>query len=158
MQDYGLQTRVARFHNIYGPYGQWHGERDKAPAAICRKVATAIRDGIDYITVWGDGEQTRSFLFVEDCVDAIYKLTMSNFGEPMNIGTDRSIVINDLARMVMEIAGKELNIRNDLSKPQGVRGRNADITLIKQVLKWEPKVTLEDGMERLYKWVSSQVG
>jgi len=156
-QDYGLQVRIARFHNIYGPYGQWSGERDKAPAATCRKIATAIRDGKDYITVWGDGEQRRSFLFVDDCVEAFYRLMESDYNKPLNIGTDRSININELAKLVMKIAGVNLRIEHDLSMPQGVRGRNADLTLNKQILGWKPKVSLEEGMERLYKWVSSQV-
>jgi len=156
-QDYGLQVRIARFHNIYGPHGQWHGERDKAPAAICRKVATAIKNDDDHITVWGDGLQRRSFLFVDDCVEAFYRLMESDWSKPLNIGTDRSININELTQLVMKIAGVDLRIDHDLSMPQGVRGRNADLTLNKQVLNWTPKVTLEEGMERLYKWVSSQV-
>jgi len=107
--------------------------------------------------VWGDGKQTRSFLYVDDCVEAIYKLTMSDYDKPMNIGTQRDICVDGLAKMVMKIAGKDLEIKHDLTKPQGVRGRNADLTLIKQVLGWKPKITLEDGMERLYRWVENEL-
>lgn len=151
--DYGLETRIAWFHNIYGTHTTYEGGQEKAPAALCRKVAEAK----DEIVVWGDGKQTRSFLYVTDCVEAIYKLTMSDYDKPMNIGTDRDISIDRLAKLIMGIAGKSLIINHDLTKPQGVRGRNADLTLIKEVLGWEPKVSLEDGMERLYKWVCSQV-
>jgi len=156
-QDYGLPVRIARFHNIYGPHGAWRGERDKVPAATCRKVAEAKLYGRDMIEVWGDGLQTRSFLHVDDCVEGFYKLMESDYSKPLNIGTDESISINNLARMVMEIAGVDLGIDHDLTMPQGVRGRNADLTLVKEVLDWQPKISLKEGMAELYKWVSNQV-
>jgi len=153
--DYKLPVRVARFHNIYGAYTTYKGGQEKAPAAVCRKIAEA-KNG-DTVEIWGDGQQTRSFLNVKDCVEAILLLTESDYSEPMNIGTDRLISILDLYKMVARIAGKEVKYRFDLTKPQGVRGRNADLTLIKKVLRWEPKISLEAGMKELYDWVSKQL-
>jgi len=153
--DYGLKVRIGRFHNIYGPYCTYKGGQEKAPAAICRKVAEA-KDG-DEIEIWGDGKQTRSFTYITDCLDAVYLLMQSDFSDPMNIGTNDLITIDDLAKLVMRIAGKKLAIRHNLEKPQGVRGRNADLTLIRKVLGWEPKVALKEGMRELYGWVESQV-
>lgn len=150
-QDYGLPVRIARFHNIYGPHCTFKGGQEKAPAAICRKVVEAEDGGS--ITIWGDGKQTRSFLYIDDCLDAIYQQMKSDFNEPLNIGTDYPITIDDLAYLVMDIAGKKLKIIHDLTKPQGVRGRNADLTLIRKVLDWEPKISLKEGMRRLYRWV-----
>jgi len=154
--DYGLETRIARLHNVYGPYGTYQGGREKAPAAFCRKVATAKRDGLDTIEMWGDGEQTRSFCWVGDCVDGLWRLMQSDYTEPLNIGSDRLISMNDLARIVMRIAGVDLDIRH-IDGPQGVRGRLSDNTLIKQVLGWEPKTALEDGLVITYRWIEQQV-
>jgi len=151
--DYGLPVRIARFHNIYGAHTTYKGGQEKAPAALCRKVMEAK----DHIVVWGDGKQTRSFLYVDDCVEAFYKLLKSNYSDPLNIGTDRDISIDGLAKLVMKIAGKkQLKIIHDVTKPQGVRGRNADLTLVKQVLGWQPKISLEEGMTRLYRWIEQQ--
>jgi len=153
--DYGLPVRIARFHNIYGTHTTYDGGQEKAPAALCRKIAEA-NDG-ESMVVWGDGKQTRSYLYVDDCVQGVYQLTQSEYSDPLNIGTDRLIAVDDFARLVMGIAGKSLTIEHDLTKPQGVRGRNADLTLVKKVLGWEPTISLEDGMERLYNWILSQL-
>ena len=155
-RDYGLETRIARLHNVYGPLGTYQGGREKAPAAFCRKVATAKRDGLDTIEMWGDGEQTRSFCWVGDCVEGLWRLMQSDYTEPLNIGSDRLISMNDLARIVMRIAGVDLDIRH-IDGPQGVRGRLSDNTLIKQVLGWEPKTALEDGLAITYQWIEQQV-
>jgi nucleoside-diphosphate-sugar epimerase len=155
-RDYGLQTRIARLHNVYGPYGTYQGGREKAPAAFCRKVAVAKRDGAKSIDMWGDGEQTRSFCYVDDCVEGLYRLMQSDYAEPLNIGSDRLIGMNDLARVVMNIAGVNLDIHH-IDGPQGVRGRLSDNTLIKQVLGWEPKTALEDGLAITYRWIEQQV-
>lgn len=154
--DHNLQVRIARFHNIYGSHCVYKGGQEKAPAAICRKVAEANNGG--KIEVWGDGKQTRSFLHVNDCLEAVYLLMNSKFSGPINIGTDYLITIDDLARLTMKIAGKTLTIQHDLTKPQGVRGRNADLTLIRKVLGWKPNIMLEDGMRQLYEWVDISLG
>jgi nucleoside-diphosphate-sugar epimerase len=154
-KDYKLEVRIARLHNIYGPYGTYKGGREKAPAALCRKVAMA-KDG-DCIVVWGDGKQTRSFLYIDDCVRAIDMLMESDFDKPLNIGSDRLVTIDELAMMIIKISGKRLTIKHDLSKPQGVRGRNADLSLIKKVLGWEPKVSLEEGLRKTYEWIAQMV-
>lgn len=154
-EDFGLQTRVARFHNVYGPLGTYDGGREKAPAAICRKVALA-RPG-DEIEVWGDGAQTRSFMYVDDCVEGIYRLMQSDFGRPLNLGTDRLVTVDELVELICRIAGKPLVKRHDLSKPQGVRGRNSDNSLLREVLRWEPVVTLEDGLARTYRWIEAEL-
>jgi len=154
-RDYGIEIRIARLHNVYGPYGTYKGGREKAPAALCRKVAMA-KDG-GYITVWGDGKQTRSFLYIDDCVRGILMLMESDYDKPLNIGSDRLVTIDELARIIIKISGKNLKIRHDLSKPQGVRGRNADLTLIRKVLGWEPEVSLEEGLEKTYRWIESMV-
>lgn len=154
--DYGLPVRIARFHNIYGMNCTYMGGQEKYPAAICRKVAETP-DGGDII-IWGDGKQRRSYLLIDDCLDAVYRLFQSDFNEPINIGTDRSIGVDELALMVMDFADKNLNLVHDLEKPQGVRGRNADLTLIKNILDWNPTTSLEEGMEKLYRWVEDQVG
>jgi GDP-D-mannose 3', 5'-epimerase len=153
--DYGLETRVARFHNIYGPLGTWQGGREKSPAAICRKVAL-VEDGGE-IEVWGDGKQSRSYCFVEDCVEGVYKLMHSDIRKPINIGSDRLVTINGLIDIVTAIAGKTVSKRYDLTKPQGVRGRNSDNNLVKYVLDWEPRVTLEEGLKRTYEWINEQI-
>lgn len=154
-EDFGLETRIVRFHNIYGPLGTYDGGREKSPAAICRKVAQAASDGS--IEVWGDGEQTRSYCYIDDCVEGIHRLMRSEFREPLNLGTDRLISINGLVDLVAGIAGKRLGKAYDLSKPQGVRGRNSDNTLLRKVLAWEPSTTLEAGLGVTYRWIAAQV-
>ena len=155
-RDYGLETRIARLHNVYGPLGTYQGGREKAPAAFCRKVAEAKRDGLTSMELWGDGEQTRSFCWVGDCVEGLYRLMHSDYTEPLNIGSDRLISMNDLARMVMRIAGVDLGIVH-VEGPMGVRGRNSDNELIKAVLGWEPSTPLEVGLRETYAWIESQV-
>ena len=154
-EDYSLETRVVRFHNIFGPLGTYDGGREKSPAAICRKIALAS-DG-DEIEVWGDGEQTRSYCYIDDCVEGIYRLMRSDYREPLNLGQDRLISINSLVAMVAEIAAKRIRRRHNLTAPQGVRGRNSDNTRLRQVLGWEPEVTLEEGMRRTYHWIAEQL-
>ena len=154
-KDYGIDIRIARFHNIYGEYGTYEGGKEKAPAALCRKVAKA-KDG-DSIIIWGDGNQTRSFCHVDDAVRGILMLMKSNYTKPVNIGSDRLVTINELAQMIIDISGKKLTITHDLTKPQGVRGRNADLTLVKKVIGWEPKITLEEGLRRTYRWIYKQI-
>ena len=153
-RNYGLEVRIARFHNIFGEEGTWTGGREKAPAAICRKVAEAEDGG--FIELWGDGKQTRSFLHILDCVDAVRLLMDSDFIGPVNIGSEEMISINDLAYLVMGIAGKKLTIHN-IPGPQGVRGRNSDNRLIKEKIGWEPKLTLRQGLEQTYPWILRQV-
>ncbi len=150
----GLDTRVVRFHNIYGPFGTYEGGREKAPAAMCRKVAAA-EDGTS-IEMWGDGEQTRSFCHVDDCVEGLYQLMQSDHSEPLNLGTDRLVTINELAEIVIGISGKSLKV-NHIDGPQGVRGRNSDNTKLREVLGWEPGIGLEAGLEETYRWISKQV-
>ena len=154
-EDYGLETRVVRFHNIFGPLGTYDGGREKSPAAICRKLALA-RDG-DEIEVWGDGQQTRSYCFIDDCIVGIYKLMRSDCREPLNLGQDRLISINQLVDMVSVIAGKRVRKRYNLSAPQGVRGRNSDNSRLREVLGWEPEVSLEEGLRRTYEWMYEQL-
>jgi GDP-D-mannose 3', 5'-epimerase len=154
-EDFGLDTRVVRFHNIFGPLGTYDGGREKSPAAICRKVALA-QDGDD-IEVWGDGEQTRSYCYIDDCVEGIYRLMRSDHREPINLGQDRMISINELVDIVAKIAGKKIGKRYDVTKPQGVRGRNSDNTRLRQVLNWEPTVSLEEGLAITYRWIASQL-
>ena len=155
LEDYGLETRVVRFHNIYGPLGTYDGGREKSPAAICRKIAL-INDGGE-IEVWGDGEQTRSYCYIDDCVDGILRLMRSDHREPLNLGSDRLVTINQLVDIVARAAQKQVRRRHDLSKPQGVRGRNSDNARLRAVLQWEPPTTLEQGLERTYRWISSMV-
>src|SRR6266567_3308679 len=154
-EDYGLETRVVRFHNIFGPLGTYDGGREKSPAAISRKIALA-NDG-DEIEVWGDGNQTRSYCYIDDCVEGIYRLMMSGHREPLNLGQDRLISINELIDMLAGIAGKQISKRHDLTKPQGVRGRNSDNARLRRVLGWEPEISLEEGLERTYHWIESQL-
>ncbi len=154
-EDYGLKTYSVRFHNIFGPLGAYDGGREKSPAAICRKVALA-KDK-DEIEVWGDGEQTRSYCFIEDCVEGIYRLMQSDFHEPINLGQDRMLTINELVNIVAGIAGKKIAKRYDLSKPQGVRGRNSDNTKLREVLKWEPRISLEEGLRITYQWIHGEL-
>ena len=155
LEDFGLETRVVRFHNIFGPLGTYDGGREKSPAAICRKVAMA-GDG-DAIEVWGDGEQTRSYCYIDDCVEGIYRLMRSDYREPLNLGQDRMLSINELVDIIARIAGKKIRKRYDLTKPQGVRGRNSDNTRLRRVLNWEPAVSLEDGLGRTYHWIAGQL-
>jgi nucleoside-diphosphate-sugar epimerase len=155
-EDYGIETRVVRFHNIFGPLGTWDGGREKAPAALCRKIATAKLRGESEIEIWGDGEQTRSFCYIDDCVEGLYKLMRSNHAEPLNLGQDRLISINELARLIGEIAGLEVALKH-VEGPQGVRGRNSDNTLLREVLGWEPQISLEEGLARTYPWIAEQV-
>lgn len=154
-KDHGFETRIVRFHNVYGPLGTYEGGKEKAPAAISRKVALA-EDGGE-IEVWGDGEQTRSFMCVDDCVEGLVRLMASDYAEPLNLGTDRLVTINQLIDVVSNVAGKRLVKRHDLSKPQGVRGRNSDNTLLNRVLGWEPSITLEQGLETTYRWIEEEL-
>jgi len=154
MRNYRIQVRVARYHNIFGPQGTWAGGREKAPAAMCRKVAEAV-DGT-YIEVWGDGKQTRSFLFIDECVEATIRLMNSDFSGPVNIGSEEMVSINQLAQMVIDISGKKLTIKN-ISGPEGVRGRNSDNTLIRNKLGWDYKQPLKTGLEITYQWIFDQV-
>lgn len=154
-RDYRLDTRIVRFHNVYGPLGTYEGGREKAPAAVCRKVALAEPDGT--IEIWGDGEQTRSFMYIDDCVEGLLRIMRSDFCEPLNLGNDRLITINGLVDLVAKIAGKRLNKKHDLSKPQGVRGRNSDNKLLLKVLGWEPSVSLEEGLAATYGWIEEEL-
>jgi nucleoside-diphosphate-sugar epimerase len=154
--DFGIQVRIPRFHNIFGPLGTWEGGREKAPAAMCRKVATAKLTGAREIEIWGDGEQTRSFCYVDDCVEGILRLVASSHSEPLNLGQDRMVTINQLADMVCAAAGVQLG-RRHVAGPQGVRGRNSDNTRLREVLGWEPQVSLEEGLRRTYEWIEEQV-
>ena len=153
-RNYGMHNRIARFHNIFGPEGTWTGGREKAPAAICRKVAMATDHGL--IDIWGDGEQTRSFLFVDECIDGIRRLTASRFEGPVNLGSDEMVSINQLVDMVAQIAGKTIH-KNHVPGPTGVRGRNSDNRLIERELGWRPSATLYAGLEKTYAWVESRV-
>ena len=154
--DYGLDTRIVRFHNIFGPLRTWRGGREKAPAAMCRKVAIAKLTGMHEIEIWGDGEQTRSFCYIDDCVAGLERLMESAYRDPINLGQDRLISINELAHMVAKVAGISVT-RRHVPGPQGVRGRNSDNHRLRQVLGWEPQVSLEEGIARTYKWIEAQV-
>lgn len=155
-EDYGLETRVVRFHNIYGPLGTYTGGREKAPAAMCRKVALAKLTGGAEVEIWGDGEQTRSFCYIDDCVTGIIKLMASDYPHPLNLGQDRLVTINELADMVARIAGICIEKRH-IPGPQGVRGRNSDNTRLRMVLGWEPEVSLEEGLRRTYTWIETRL-
>ena len=154
-QDYGLETRVARFHNVYGPLGTYDGGKEKAPAAVCRKIS--IADEGDEIEIWGDGKQTRSFMYIEDCVEGIYRITQSDVGEPLNLGMDTMVTVDELYDIVSEIAGKSLVKKYDLSKPQGVRGRNSDNSRLNSILDWAPEYSLADGLSITYHWIKSEL-
>ena len=154
--DFGMDTRIVRFHNIFGENGTWDGGREKAPAAICRKVAIAKLSGNPVIDIWGDGEQTRSFCYISDCVDGLYRLMRSEYREPLNLGQDRMISINQLVDLIANIAGVSVS-KKHIDGPQGVRGRNSDNTKLKEVLDWEPTVSLEDGLATTYRWIEQQV-
>jgi GDP-D-mannose 3',5'-epimerase len=153
-RNYGLNVRVARFHNIFGPEGTWEGGKEKAPAALCRKVAMTQKG--ENIEVWGDGLQTRSFLYIDECIDAVRKLTDSEFEGPVNIGSEEMISINNLAKMIIELSGKNIGVKN-ITGPTGVRGRNSDNTLIKEKLDWEPSLKLKEGIAKTYAWIEQQV-
>jgi GDP-D-mannose 3', 5'-epimerase len=155
-QDYGLETRIVRFHNIFGPLGTWDGGREKAPAALCRKVAIAKATGNPVIEIWGDGEQTRSFCYIADCIEGIYRLMRSDYCEPLNLGQDRLISINQLADLVADVAQFPI-WKKHIEGPQGVRGRNSDNTRLRDVLGWEPRISLEEGLHRTYVWIEQQV-
>ena len=156
-EDFAIETRVARYHNVYGPKGTWTGGREKAPAAICRKVATAALTGDHTIEIWGDGQQTRSFTYIDDCLEGTLLLTASDVREPLNIGSEQLVTINQLVDIVESIAGITLDRRYRPDAPQGVRGRNSDNTLIRERLGWAPSVSLEDGLAATYAWVHDQV-
>jgi GDP-D-mannose 3',5'-epimerase len=155
-EDYGIETRIVRFHNIFGPLGTWDGGREKAPAALCRKIALAKLTGNHEIEIWGDGEQTRSFCLIDDCVKGIYKVMRSDYVEPLNLGQDRMVSINQLADMIAAIAGIRI-VKKHVPGPQGVRGRNSDNTRLREVLGWEPEVSLEEGLSTTYAWIEAQV-
>ena len=153
--EFGLDTRIVRFHNIFGPYGTWDGGREKAPAAICRKVAQAEDGGS--IEIWGDGLQTRSFCYIDDCVEGIYRLMNSDYQQPLNLGTERMVTINELAEIIIGLSGKPGLTLRHVDGPQGVRGRNSDNSRLREVLGWEPTTRLEDGLEPTYRWIEKQV-
>lgn len=155
-EDFGLATRVARFHNVYGPHGTWEGGREKAPAAICRKVIQAKRSGSGEIEIWGDGAQTRSFMYIDDCLRGIQEITASAIVDPINLGSSELVTINRLVDIAEEIAGVQLKRRYNLSAPKGVNGRNSDNTRIIAELGWEPSIRLRDGMERTYHWIHDE--
>jgi nucleoside-diphosphate-sugar epimerase len=156
-EDFGLKTRVARYHNVYGPNGTYEGGREKAPAAICRKVADAKLSGANEIEIWGDGQQRRSFMYIEDCLQGTELLMWSNVQQPLNIGSAELVSINELVNLVEDIAGVKLKRRYKLDAPQGVRGRNSDNTLIRRRLGWEPSISLREGLEETYRWVYDQL-
>ncbi|MEX2288089.1 MAG: NAD-dependent epimerase/dehydratase family protein [Planctomycetaceae bacterium] len=155
-EDFGVNTRVARFHNVYGPEGTWDGGREKAPAAVCRKVIHAKETGNHEIEIWGDGKQTRSFMYIDDCLHGIDRILHSDILEPINLGSNELVTINGLVDMVEDIAGIKLSRKYNLSAPKGVNGRNSDNTLIKKYLRWEPSIRLRDGMEKTYAWIYDQ--
>jgi nucleoside-diphosphate-sugar epimerase len=155
-EDYGLATRVVRFHNIFGPLGSWDGGREKAPAALCRKIAIAKLRGHDEIEVWGDGLQSRSFCYIDDCVEGLHRLMRSEYHEPLNLGQDRLVSIGELADLIAGIAGVTIRKRY-VPGPQGVRGRNSDNTRLRAILDWHPEISLEDGLRATYRWIEDQV-
>ena len=154
-RDHNMDIRILRYHNIYGPEGTYEGGREKSPAAICRKVAEATNPGT--IQIWGDGKQTRSYCYIDDAVEATIKLMESNYNKPINIGSDRLVTIDELANMIIKISEKQITKKYDPTAPQGVRGRNADLTLVKKVLNWKPKTTLEEGLKKTYEWIGTKV-
>jgi len=156
-EDFGLVCRVARYHNVYGPWGTWDGGREKAPAAICRKVIQAKASGSNEIEIWGDGHQTRSFMYIDDCTKGTLAIMESDIDEPINLGSSELVTINQLVDIVEEIAGVKLKRRYNLSAPKGVNGRNSDNTMILEELGWEPSIRLKDGMARTYEWIESQM-
>jgi nucleoside-diphosphate-sugar epimerase len=155
-EDYGLNVHIVRFHNIFGPLGTWIGGREKAPAALCRKIAVAKMIKKPTIELWGDGKQTRSFCYIDDCVNGLFKLMQTDYHEPLNLGQDRMVSINELAEIIADIAKYKIKIKH-IKGPQGVRGRNSDNTRLKQILKWEPEISLETGLEKTYRWIENLV-
>jgi nucleoside-diphosphate-sugar epimerase len=156
-EDFGLETRVARYHNVYGPDGTYKGGREKAPAAICRKVIEAKLSGKHEIEIWGDGKQTRSFMYIDDCLKGTKAITQSDILEPINLGSSELVTINGLVDIVEDIAGIKLQRKYKLDAPKGVNGRNSDNTIIKKYLGWEPSIRLRDGMERTYRWIYDEI-
>lgn len=154
-EDFGLDVRLVRFHNVYGPLGTYQGGREKSPAALCRKIAMS-RDGDD-IEIWGDGTQTRSYCYIDDCVEGLTRLMESSYSGPLNLGTNRLISIDNLAKLIANIAGKRVSLRHDTTKPQGVRGRNSDNSALARVLGWTPSITLEDGLGQTYSWIAGEL-
>jgi nucleoside-diphosphate-sugar epimerase len=152
-EDFGLETRVARYHNVYGPYGTFDGGREKAPAALARKIATAVLTGDRSIEIWGDGEQTRSFMYIDDCVRGTRMITDGPYGSPVNLGSSELVSINEMVTILEDIAGIQVKRNHNLSAPQGVRGRNSDNTLIRERYGWEPSITLREGLEQTYRWI-----
>jgi nucleoside-diphosphate-sugar epimerase len=155
-QDYGLETRVVRFHNVYGPLGTYDGGKEKAPAAICRKIALASNG--DAIEIWGDGKQTRSFMYIDDCVEGILQIMRGNYGLPLNLGTEEMVTVDQLVDIISKIAKKKIVKRHNSTKPQGVRGRNSDNTLMREVSGWAPTIALQEGLVPTYRWIEQQVG
>ena len=156
-EEFGITTRVARFHNVYGPNGTWNGVRAKAPAAICRKVAEAKMGGTSDIEIWGDGEQTRSFMYIDDCVEGVMRITKGDYGEPLNLGSTELVSVNELVDMIESIAGAKLRRNYNLAAPQGVRGRNSDNTRLVGEIGWEPEISLQDGLELTYRWIYDEI-
>ena len=156
-EDFGLETRIARYHNVYGPFGTWAGGREKAPAAMCRKVLEAKHSGKHDIEIWGDGKQTRSFMYIDDCVKGTQMIAESDILEPLNLGSSELVTINQLVDIVEDIAGIKLKRSYNLSAPKGVNGRNSDNTLIMEKLGWEPSIKLRDGMEKTYQWIEQEM-
>lgn len=156
-KDHGLDVRIVRFHNVYGPLGTWRGGREKSPAALCRKVALAVDAGLSTIEIWGDGLQTRSYMYIDDCVKGLRKLMESGYTKPLNLGTDELVSINDLSIIIQRIAGVHLGHEHNLSAPQGVRGRNSDNAKLREILDWEPTTHLEHGLVPTYEWIKGQV-
>jgi nucleoside-diphosphate-sugar epimerase len=155
-EDHGIETRIARFHNIYGPQGAWEGGREKAPAALCRKTAVAKLTGNPEVEIWGDGKQTRSFCYIDDLLEGVYRLMRSDYHQPLNIGRDRMVTINQLVDIIAQAAGIDV-VKKHVEGPQGVRGRNSDNARLRQVLGWEPHTSLEDGIAKTYTWIEEQV-
>jgi GDP-D-mannose 3',5'-epimerase len=155
-EESGLDARIVRFHNIFGPLGTWEGGREKAPAALCRKIAVAKLTGNPEIEIWGDGKQTRSFCYIDDCLEGLHRLMESDFNQPINLGQDRMVTIDELADIIAEVAGVEI-VKKHVPGPQGVRGRNSDNSLLRKVLGWEPEISLEQGFQRTYAWIEEQV-
>lgn len=155
-RDFNIQTRMARFHNIYGPYGTWHGGREKAPAAFCRKAISCNEKNKDVLEIWGDGEQTRSFCYVDDCVEGIIRIMFSDYDKPLNLGSDEMVSMNELAKLALSFENKKIELKH-IPGPTGVRGRNSDNKLIKQVLNWTPNTSLKNGMKKTYDWIKLQI-
>ncbi len=156
-EDYGLQVRIIRFHNVYGPYGTYDGGREKAPAAICRKIIEAKLNNKKKIEVWGDGKQTRSFMYIDDCIEGILKIFFSKFSDPINLGSSEKVSINHMIKIIEKIACIEVEKKYLLNKPKGVRGRSSDNKLIKKIVNWEPGIKLNEGLEKTYHWINSQI-